>query len=218
MSALYATLSEANQAIIHSDSPEQLYQEICRLAIAHGHFVFCRITAIDANSRALETAAQAGEDRSGLARLPVSVDPSLPEGRGPASDVLRSGVSIVINDIRIDARVGLYRPALQESGVRSIATFPLRRGDYIVGALHLYAGAVDFFDMNDDLILALYPKTSLAKDAKVSVSPPSSAEFSIGHIVTSKMEVDALMVRAKKAGATVTDPAGAQFKLRTPNQ
>jgi diguanylate cyclase (GGDEF)-like protein/PAS domain S-box-containing protein len=153
LSALYATLSEANQAIIHSDNAEQLYQEICRLAIAHGHFVFCRITAIDANSRALETAAQAGEDRSGLAKLPVSVDPSLPEGRGPASDVLRSGVPVVINDIRIDARVGLYRPALQESGVRSIATFPLRRGDYIVGALHLYAGAVDFFE--DDLVALL---------------------------------------------------------------
>jgi len=41
-------------------------------------------------------------------------------------------------------------------------------------------GAVVFFDMNDDLILALYPKAALAKDAKVSVSPPSPAEFAIG--------------------------------------
>jgi diguanylate cyclase (GGDEF)-like protein/PAS domain S-box-containing protein len=153
LSDLYATLSEANQAIIHSDSPERLYQEICRLAIEYGHFVFCRITIIDADSGTLETAAQAGEDRSGLARLRVSLDPSLPEGQGPASDVLRSGVPVVINDIRIDARVELYRPALQESGVRSIATFPLRRGDYVVGALHLYAGPVDFFE--DDLVALL---------------------------------------------------------------
>ncbi|HYL19995.1 MAG TPA: diguanylate cyclase, partial [Burkholderiales bacterium] len=153
LSDLYATLSEANQAIMHSDSPERLYQEICRLAIAYGHFVFCRITIIDADSGTLETAAQAGEDRSGLAKLPVSLDPSVPEGRGPASDVLRSGVPVVINDIGIDARVELYRPALHESGVRSIATFPLRRGDYIVGALHLYAGPADFFE--DDLIALL---------------------------------------------------------------
>ena len=153
LSDLYATLSEANQAIIHSDSPEQLYHEICRLAIAHGHFVFCRITIIAADSGTLETAAQAGEDRSGLASLRVSLDPSLPEGRGPASDVLRSGVPVVINDIRIDARVELYRPALQEAGVRSIATFPLRRGEYVVGALHLYAGPVDFFE--DDLVALL---------------------------------------------------------------
>lgn len=66
-------------------------------------------------------------------------------------------------------------------------------------------GAVVFFNMNDDLILALYPKAALAKDAKISASPPSPAEFSIGHIVKSKQEVDAVMGQAEKAGARITD-------------
>ena len=65
--------------------------------------------------------------------------------------------------------------------------------------------------MNDDLILALYPKAALAKDAKVSVDPPSAAEFSIGHIVKSKQDVDAVINQAKKAGATITDPARDRF-------
>jgi hypothetical protein len=60
--------------------------------------------------------------------------------------------------------------------------------------------AVVFFNMNDDLILALYPKAALAKDAKVPVSPPSPAEFSIGHIVKSKQEVEAIMQQAEMAG------------------
>jgi catechol 2,3-dioxygenase-like lactoylglutathione lyase family enzyme len=72
-------------------------------------------------------------------------------------------------------------------------------------------GAVVFFNMNDDLILALYPKAALAKDAKVSEGPTSPAQFSIGHIVKSKQEVDALMKRAEKAGAKVTDPAHDRF-------
>lgn len=72
-------------------------------------------------------------------------------------------------------------------------------------------GAVVFFHMNDDLILALYPKAALAKDAKVSVGPTSSAEFYIGHIVKSKQEVDALMQQAEKAGAHITDPAHDRF-------
>ncbi len=72
-------------------------------------------------------------------------------------------------------------------------------------------GAVAFFKMNDDLILALYPKTALAKDAKVSLSPSSPAEFSIGHIVKSKQEVDAVMKQAERAGATITDPAHDRF-------
>jgi len=68
-------------------------------------------------------------------------------------------------------------------------------------------GAVVFFDMNDDLILALYPKFALAKDARVAAGPPSPAELSIGHIVKSKQEVDVLMEQAERAGARVTDPA-----------
>lgn len=72
-------------------------------------------------------------------------------------------------------------------------------------------GAVVFFEMNDDLILALYPKYALAKDARVSEGPPSAAEFSMGHIVGSKQEVDALMEQAQRAGAYVTDPARDRF-------
>jgi uncharacterized protein len=72
-------------------------------------------------------------------------------------------------------------------------------------------GAVVFFSMNDDLMLALYPKPALAKDAKVSVGPSSPAEFSIGHIVKSKQEVDAIMRQAKQAGARITDPARDRF-------
>ncbi len=72
-------------------------------------------------------------------------------------------------------------------------------------------GAVVFFNMNDDLILALYPKAALAKDAKVSATPPSPAEFTIGHIVKSKKEVDAVMEQAEQAGATITDPPHDRF-------
>jgi catechol 2,3-dioxygenase-like lactoylglutathione lyase family enzyme len=72
-------------------------------------------------------------------------------------------------------------------------------------------GAVVFINMNKDLILALYPRTALAKDAKVPVGRPSTTELSIGHIVKSKQEVDALMRQAEKAGAHITDPAHDRF-------
>jgi len=66
-------------------------------------------------------------------------------------------------------------------------------------------GAVVFFHLNDDLVRALYPRAALAKEARISVGPPSPAEFSLGHIVKSKQEVDALVHRAEQAGARVTD-------------
>jgi catechol 2,3-dioxygenase-like lactoylglutathione lyase family enzyme len=72
-------------------------------------------------------------------------------------------------------------------------------------------GAVVFFNLNDDLILALYPGAALAKDAKLAVGPPSPSAFSLGHIVNSRQEVDAVMKQAESAGATITDPAQDRF-------
>jgi catechol 2,3-dioxygenase-like lactoylglutathione lyase family enzyme len=80
----------------------------------------------------------------------------------------------------------------------------------IIGTEFEY-GAVAFFNMNDGLILALWPKASLAKDAKISVGPSSPTEFSIGHNVSSKQEVDEVMEQAKRAGAKITDPAQDRF-------
>ena len=68
-------------------------------------------------------------------------------------------------------------------------------------------GAVIFFHMDDDLILALYPRASLVKDAHVPASRPSALELTIGQIVDSKNEVDALLERARRAGAKITGPA-----------
>src|ERR1039458_7558957 len=55
------------------------------------------------------------------------------------------------------------------------------------------AGAIAMFRLDDGLILALYPRTELAKDAGVPFGPPASGEFSLGHLVASRDEVDALL-------------------------
>jgi uncharacterized protein len=67
------------------------------------------------------------------------------------------------------------------------------------------AGAIAIFELADGLILALYPRAELAKDANISIEPPTAGGFSIGHIVDSKADVDALLQRAQAAGATLTD-------------
>jgi uncharacterized protein len=67
------------------------------------------------------------------------------------------------------------------------------------------AGAVAMFQLHGGLILALYPRTELAKDANVPFGPPKAGEFSIGHAVAGKADVDALLAAAEAAGATVTD-------------
>jgi hypothetical protein len=67
------------------------------------------------------------------------------------------------------------------------------------------SGAAAMFQLEGGLTLALYPRTELAKDANLPVGPPASDEFSIGHLVASRDEVDALLAEAEAAGATLTD-------------
>ena len=72
-------------------------------------------------------------------------------------------------------------------------------------------GAVVFFNLKGGLTLALWPKKELAKDANITATPSSPAEFSIGHNVVSKEEVDEVMRQAEKAGAKITKPAQDTF-------
>jgi len=68
-------------------------------------------------------------------------------------------------------------------------------------------GAVVFFHMQHGFILALYPRSALAKDAGVGRDAPSPSDFSVGHLVNTREDVDAVMRQASKAGARITDPA-----------
>ena len=72
-------------------------------------------------------------------------------------------------------------------------------------------GAVAFFSLNAGLKLALWPRASLAHDSGLPLGRPSPTEFSVGHNVGSKDEVDTVMAQAENAGATIIKPAGKTF-------
>jgi uncharacterized glyoxalase superfamily protein PhnB len=72
-------------------------------------------------------------------------------------------------------------------------------------------GGVAFFELQPGLILALWPRKDLAWEAELPVTPPSSTEFSIGHNVNSRDEVDAVMGEAARAGAEIVKPAQETF-------
>ena len=72
-------------------------------------------------------------------------------------------------------------------------------------------GAVVFFDMQNGIKLALWPRKSLAHDSGVPLQAPSATEITIGHNVNSKEEVIAVMEHTKKAGAKIIKPAEDTF-------
>ena len=72
-------------------------------------------------------------------------------------------------------------------------------------------GAVVFIQLQAGLRLALWPRRSIAHDTGLALSPPSTTEITLGHNVSSKGEVDAVMEQAQLAGAVIIKPAHNTF-------
>lgn len=80
----------------------------------------------------------------------------------------------------------------------------------IVGKEFEY-GAVAFFELQSGLKLALWPRKSIAHDSGLPMENASATEFTLGHNVSSRDEVDAVIKLAQDAGAVVVKPAQDTF-------
>jgi hypothetical protein len=103
-------------------------------------------------------------------------------------------ITLAVDDL--DRALAFYRDGLglETTGVT---------GTQFVGDESDAAGAVVMFHLRGGLVLALYPRSELAKDAGIPMGPPNAGDFSIGHLVESRAAVDALLARAERAGATI---------------
>ena len=72
-------------------------------------------------------------------------------------------------------------------------------------------GAVVFIDLQPGLRLALWPRKSIAHDTGLAPGIANPVEMTLGHNVSSKAEVDAVMAKAASAGAVIVKPAQDTF-------
>jgi catechol 2,3-dioxygenase-like lactoylglutathione lyase family enzyme len=105
-------------------------------------------------------------------------------------------ITIGVDDL--DRAVHFYREGL---GLRT---------EGVIGKEFEY-GAVAFFDLQAGLKLALWPRKSISHDSGLPMNSPSATEFTLGHNVSSRDEVDVVMKQAQDAGATVVKPAQETF-------
>jgi uncharacterized protein len=106
-------------------------------------------------------------------------------------------ITLAVDDL--DRAVEFYRDGL---GLQTPGVI----GTEFVGDATNPSGAVAMFQLQGGLILAVWPRTELAKDATIQPAPASSGEFSIGHAVADKAAVDAVLAQAEAAGASLTAP------------
>jgi catechol 2,3-dioxygenase-like lactoylglutathione lyase family enzyme len=107
-------------------------------------------------------------------------------------------ITLAVDDL--DRSLRFYRDGL---GLETTGII----GTEFVGDEESAAGAVAVFELHGGLLLSLYPRADLAKDAKVPAPSRASGHFSLGHAVASKEEVDSLLRAAEAAGALLTEEA-----------
>ena len=76
--------------------------------------------------------------------------------------------------------------------------------DGIIGT-EFPGGTAAMFELDGGLTFALYGREDLEKDANATFDAPGRGEFSIGHLVASREEVDSVLTAAEAAGATLTE-------------
>ena len=72
-------------------------------------------------------------------------------------------------------------------------------------------GAVAFFDLQAGVKLAIWPRKSISRDSGIPEGAPCPTELTLGHNVSSREEVDAVMEQARNAGAVIVKEAHDTF-------
>ena len=107
-------------------------------------------------------------------------------------------ITLAVDDL--DRAVAFYRDGL---GWPTEGIVGREFHDELTGA----DGTIAIVTLDDGLLLTLYERTNLAKDASLPAGPPSSTEFSLGIPAQSQAEVDRLLAQVEAAGGTLTAPA-----------
>jgi catechol 2,3-dioxygenase-like lactoylglutathione lyase family enzyme len=79
-------------------------------------------------------------------------------------------------------------------------------GEEFVGSATQPSGRAAMFTLDGGLILSLYSRTDLAKDAHLGADRTAGSGFSLGYVVERRQEVDGILEDVARAGGEVTAP------------
>lgn len=146
MTHLYLMLSQTNEALLRLQTPEALYAQICRIAVAHDRVRMAWIGLTDAATLRVLPVARSGAGTEYLEGIVVSVDPELPQGGGPTGMACRTGRPVICNDFFGDPATVPWRERAHRAGFRASAAFPFKQEERVLGALTLYTDEKGYFD------------------------------------------------------------------------
>ncbi|MGZ5789725.1 MAG: EAL domain-containing protein, partial [Burkholderiaceae bacterium] len=144
LNRVYAMLSGINSLIVRVHNRDELFREACHVAVEAGGFRMAMIAVVDPSTLKIVPVASAGKQEELLTEIKSILASSEHASKTMCARAIKAKNAIVANDSQSDPQV-LFSVKYTESGVRSIAVFPLIVEGEVVGVLALYAGEIEFF-------------------------------------------------------------------------
>jgi len=147
LNRLYAMVTGISTSMVRVRDRADLFNRACRTAVEHGEFDMAWIAVIDPNESRIVPVAWAGRDEpamSAIKRHFASSEGTL-AGKTLAAKAIREKAPVVSNNVQNDANL-IFGKMHSQSGVRSLAVFPLIVADTPIGVLALYTSKPEFFD------------------------------------------------------------------------
>ncbi|MEP6894260.1 MAG: PAS domain S-box protein [Chloroflexota bacterium] len=200
LNRLYVTISQINQTIVHASNRDDLFIDICRVAIDHGKFRMAWIGLLDETHERIKPLVFAGEEQGYLGNLDIKYHDRV-LGSGPTGTAVREGRCIICQDIATDPRMAPWREQALSRGYRSSAAVPIREKGRVIGALTVYADDVNGFNAeNEDLLEQIGQDVSFALDSIQAEAERRRAEANLEEAYDTTLEgwAKALELRDKE--------------------
>ncbi|MFZ2640217.1 MAG: MASE1 domain-containing protein [Verrucomicrobiia bacterium] len=153
------TISECNQALIHSTDEMALLNRVCRLVTDIGVYRLAWVGFAEQDAaKTVRPVAQAGFEEGYLETLQITWADT-ERGRGPTGTAIRTGQPCTANAILTNPNFAPWRAEALKRGYASSLVLPLKTGDRVLGALSIYSVKADAFDPEETKLL-----TELADD------------------------------------------------------
>ena len=139
LNQIYDFLSQSNQALVRAHTREELFEQICRVAIERGKFLLAWIGMVDLRTHKVVPVAWAGGPEECIPGGNTFTNEELGKC-DPVGTSIREGRHVICNDFGTDPRTLHWRQIAEKAGIRAVAAFPIR-----FGVLVVYAHERDFF-------------------------------------------------------------------------
>jgi PAS domain S-box-containing protein/putative nucleotidyltransferase with HDIG domain len=144
-SRLFQMLFLCNEAMVHARHEQELLQNICRVLVETGGYRMAWVGyALDDENKTIKPAACFGTDDTYLNSINVSWADN-DRGKGPAGKAVRTGHTVICQDIAKDADYQPWYEAASRQGYAGKVSLPLKEAERVFGVLNIYAPSPGFF-------------------------------------------------------------------------